>query len=276
MSPFVGVALNWAVGLSMLHKRFWRAYFTERSVPPYPCPKCDGGMLQLTKPLLLERESPNWELRAENPAAPDPMSYEGRFAAILSCTRCKETVATSGFSWQELEPDDEGDTLQVDLYEPLCFSPPLPIIKIPRQAPPQIKGRAETAFRLFWPHPPAAAGALRTLVEELLTHLRIPRFQKGKRIPLTLHHRIERYRSANRELANLMEAAKWLGNDGSHAEGLDRESVLDAFALVEVMLHELFTPRSDAIRQLARRINRAKGVPGPNKPKRRPGKRGTK
>jgi hypothetical protein len=90
--------------------------------------------------------------------------------------------------------------------------------------------------------PTAAASRLREAIEAVLTHRGIST-HTAKGHKLSLHKRIELFRELDdggwAEQADYIEAAKWLGNEGTH-QTLGREDALDAFAMLEKVLDDLY------------------------------------
>jgi hypothetical protein len=60
----------------------------------------------------------------------------------------------------------------------------------------------------------------------------------GKPIPLGT--RIDNFNKHNPKVKPFLEAAKWIGNAGSHVEGIGREAILDGYELLENIVKELY------------------------------------
>ncbi len=105
-------------------------------------------------------------------------------------------------------------------------------------------------------------------IERLLDHFRIRKSwdsDRGRR-RLNLHKRIELLRTNNAEVTELLLAAKWLGNDGTHEGMLSRADAVDALNLIEAVLLQLFDDSKKQLTALAKKINRRKG-PARRRPK---------
>ena len=80
---------------------------------------------------------------------------------------------------------------------------------------------------------------------------------KKKRLRLKTHDRIVAFRSANPKAAGLLEAIKWLGNAGSHADlRLDCRAMTCSMAhrwLLEHVLHLLLDKTDAAVAQAGER-----------------------
>jgi hypothetical protein len=195
----------------------------------------------------------------------EPHWVEGRFSCLMKGPTCKNPSAVSGtYSAAEMYADmGEGEPQMVPLitYTPTFFSDAPHVIEAPDAVPANIVEELETSFKLYWVSPEACANSIRSAVELLLTHFRVRRTtrnEKGKRVFLSLHSRIELFRRVNSELADALMAVKWIGNAGSHAHPLKREDLLDGYQLMDHVLDELFVQRDKQIARLSREINRRK------------------
>lgn len=81
---------------------------------------------------------------------------------------------------------------------------------------------------------------------------------------MTLESRLKALAKSDFELAELLRAIKWIGNDGSHSAEVTRNDVLEVAEILEVALAALYEDktRQQAIRQRVARINSSKGVDG--------------
>lgn len=85
--------------------------------------------------------------------------------------------------------------------------------------------------------------------------------RNGTKVDLKLHKRIELYKKENEEVANLLMAIKWIGNEGSHElNGLDREKIIIAYEIIHHCLEKLYNTRLEELRKIANRINEQKGT----------------
>jgi hypothetical protein len=143
------------------------------------------------------------------------------------------------------------------------FIPALHIFNIPPQCPLDVRGELIAAFNLFWCDPEATVNHVRKVVELVLTHLGVRRFEllaatkasgRKRRSFVTLHHRIGILRKTYAEIADRLEAVKWIGNVGSHSKGITRDDLFDGFDLVEDVLQEHFERRGDRIRAISTSI----------------------
>src|SRR5262249_26551986 len=110
--------------------------------------------------------------------------------------------------------------------------------------------------------PRSAANAIRVAIEELLTALKIKRFRKsgGQRRFISLHERILSLPQKYANEQNVLLAAKWLGNAGSHSNGeVTGDDVLDLYEFVEHVLSELYVGKTKSLIAKANRVNKFKG-----------------
>ena len=64
----------------------------------------------------------------------------------------------------------------------------------------------------------------------------------------------------HKDLSDRLLAIKWLGNFGSHgSEKITIDDVLDAYEIMEDVLHEVYPDRGRNVSKLTKEINRKKG-----------------
>jgi hypothetical protein len=168
-----------------------------------------------------------------------------------------------GHTTDEQEYNGEGGTTWVHYLSPVFFHPPPPIIIVPDRCPENIRREINQAFALYWHDRASCANRLRNAIENLLTHLKIKRFNTNpnshKRHRLSLHRRIQLFHQHQPGLATRMFAVKWIGNEGSHPGRLSQDDLLDAFEIIEDLLRDLFVPpEKDRIFQMAKTIHRSR------------------
>ena len=161
------------------------------------------------------------------------------------------------------EPWTMGATRQeyFPLYRIRAIEPPPALIRLSNAIPEEITDELFRAFRLFWIDGQACANAIRGVVEVFLNQMRVRKTAGSgrRRDRLSLHRRIEEFGKKNSRLSEALMAAKWIGNVGSHAEPVARETLLDGFDLLEFVLEEAFEDRIGRVARLAKDVNRRKG-----------------
>jgi hypothetical protein len=193
----------------------------------------------------------------------DYFAYSGVFSCALQCTNnsCRDYVSVSGIS--HCGEDDHG--CFVTCFEPQMFTPALYLLQVPDECPENVSRELKEAFKLYWCDLASGINHIRKAVELIMDHLKIPKTcvdKKKKRRPLPLHDRIAIFRSqnpANSELADRLEAVKWLGNAGSHSSEVSHDMLFDAVDLLEDFIHTRFEKRHNKIVALTKKVIKRKG-----------------
>jgi hypothetical protein len=210
--------------------------------------------------------------RAHQHEAWDPDWIKTRFVVLFRCTndKCGEVVTCSGDSEvsEEYSNDPDGKEVRewLDIFTPSHFYPPLRFFNLPAECPEEVIHHLDRAFATAWSDTASTANAMRTALEAILTERSIPRTsinKKRKRVPLSLHHRIEKYVAKDTENSDLLLALKWLGNEGSHAHGEPSgiTELLEGFRVFEHVIEHIYVNRAKAVRKLAKAIVQRKGKP---------------
>jgi hypothetical protein len=237
--------------------------FTRDRIPDWTCPTCLTGLLTLKKESFFSDE--RCYSRDHGHEAWDPEWIEYTYSCLLYCgnEKCKEVVASSGVGsvdWS-MGQDENGEYQEFyeDYFKPKHFQPALKLITLPSDCPESVKSLIEDSFCLFFQSPSAAANCIRAAVEQLLTELKIKRFNStnGKRRIISLHQRIALLPNHYSEVRDLILAIKWLGNAGSHSQdALTMDDVLDAYELLEHVLQEIYAQKAKKMKALAKKINK--------------------
>lgn len=242
--------------------------FTLERTPSWVCPTCETGLLRIKKETFFKEESAASQNHSHE--AWEPTWIEYVYSCLLTCSndQCQEKVVSIGTGSvdEDYGEDENGNPTQewFDYFKPKFFQPPLKLLDIPSNCPDSVSTPLLESFRLFFSAPNAASNNVRIALEELLTELKVKRFNvvKGKRYPINLHQRIGLIPAKFGELKDLILAIKWLGNAGSHAHadgGVTMDDVMDAYELTEHILHEIYGRKKTKLVALAKRVNKKKG-----------------
>lgn len=74
------------------------------------------------------------------------------------------------------------------------------------------------------------------------------------RIFSNLHDRIEHFSKLKPKICKLLMALKIIGNEGSHTEYTDDESILDAFEILEMLVEIVFVKNNVRVEKIAEAI----------------------
>lgn len=196
----------------------------------------------------------------------EPEMDRGVFVAILRCSnvRCQESVAVGGES-RVIEEQDPEQARQAyfTVHQPHSFIPAPRLIVLHEKTPEDVVAQIRVAESQVFGFPASAANSIRTAVERLLDDQGVRSTtvtRRRKRMRLSLHARVEQFRTEDPVNADQLLAVKWLGNAGSH-DAVTAGSVFDALDILELVLEDLYSPRRREVMSLARRVNKAKGPP---------------
>ena len=247
-----------------INRSIWKLPFEKKQFPPWPCPNCNGGTLLLNKDTFREEESIE-SIKYRDHEAWEPEWIHGLFTAHLYCSNpnCKKKAVVCG-SYEVSEWIDQ-DTIEPGFsvfLEPDFISPAPDLFNIHKNCPKHIKLEIRKAFSLYWSDLDAAGNRVRTVVELLLNYLKVrkrKRKKNGKYRNLSLHDRILEYHPNNPEIGEKLLAIKWLGNIGSHGNGLSKDDLIDDFEMIQFVFKELFEKTRERLSTMAKKIIKKKG-----------------
>jgi Domain of unknown function (DUF4145) len=243
--------------------------FTLKRQPDWMCPTCEKGVLRIKQNTFCKEEVRTSRDHSHEAWEPDWLEYV--FSCLLVCNndQCKEVVSCSGVGSVDggIYEDDQGEFSQEyeDTFRPRFFEPHLVLIDIPEKCPKSVAEPLKESFRLFFAVPSAASNNVRIAIEELLTELKVKRFNRvgGKLRYVSLHQRIDLLPSKYMHLKDLILAIKWLGNAGSHGNNssgsISMDDVMDSYELTEHILTEIYAPKTKKLISLAKKVNKKKG-----------------
>lgn len=226
--------------------------------PSWPCPTCQRGHIRL-KYGADYRSTSRTERRSREDERYNHDERLDRFTGHMVCDHksCGETATFVG-DIHTLRLFNDGSEDHVDTsYRARSIVPaPLPFPigpKVPKAAAALIR----EAAALYWLDQAAAVSRVREALGAILTDLGAPEFgANGKRLPL--HQRIAAFRTlaAGRwgEQADIIEAAKWIGNEGTH-DTVSRDAALDAFEMLETVIDDFYVRSRHALLEKVRATN---------------------
>jgi Domain of unknown function (DUF4145) len=241
----------------------------------WQCPTCEVGMLKLNADSFILEETEDSK-KSRGHEAWEPDWIKKNICGLLKCDNqnCKDIISIIGKIRVDLFDDGEEQTFE-EAITPIIIEPAPHIIKIPGKCSKEIRDILKKAFSLYWYDIPSCANKIRNIVELLLDTKKINRkkdvFNKKKdkkiRISIPLHERILLFGAKfggkepkMAEVANVLLAIKWIGNDGSHsANNLNKDALLDGFKLLEFVFEELLDERMKKISKIYKTINKHKG-----------------
>ncbi len=183
---------------------------------------------------------------------------------LLQCNfaNCKEVVSLSGSAGLEREQflDEEGQWQEgyARIYKILSLLPaPLPI-RPSEETPDEVQEALRMAGQLIWQSPEAAANHIRQAVEHILDSQKVKKRPKTGKGKLSLHDRLLLFEKKDGDNGKVLRAIKWIGNDGSHKGGVSRDSVLDAFDMMELVLTNLYDDTKNQVMEKVSAVIEAK------------------
>jgi hypothetical protein len=230
--------------------------------PSLSCPYCTGSLVVVkveeiqSQSSISSRDDDDW----------DPEWIFGRFVASAKCYLCGEPVIITGSYKTDADLTTDGKWFgeYASFYHVEATSPGLRLATTPPGTPAEVDEAFKEAASVLWSSPASAANTLRRGVEALLNAKRVKKttLVKGKRSRLKTHARIELLKKTNLEVANALMAVKWIGNEGSHAQTLTVEDVLDGVEMLEWAVKSAFDTEDLKLKRRIALVNKAKGPRG--------------
>lgn len=237
-------------------------WFRSGQWPDAHCPHCKVGLLAAETVTEIESYASSSSRGHE---AWEPEWIGGYFMCLLRCQRaiCREVTVAVG-DWRVRDVTNSySRAFEYDNFFRLRSTvPPIPVVPSLDVFPDPVREALDRASEVIWVDPSAASGRLRIAIERALDALKVPKLSSGaKRVRLTTHERIGRLRLKHPEAADLMEAVKWVGNQGAHEDSLTTADVLEVAGILSEALVLLFDKSSVALSRRARGIIKAKRMP---------------
>ncbi|WP_175526594.1 DUF4145 domain-containing protein [Geopseudomonas sagittaria] len=244
----------------MNNQNFTTVFSTE-NLPEYTCPSCNKESLKKDD-LLVKATADSERMRGQDWWEPEHEEYVFRLALI--CQNCNDLVFLHGDGFLEEEYEiDENDGWSrrwVTYLRPKNFFPGLKFIACPLATPKEVQAHLESASALYYAHPAACCNSLRMAAEEILTSLGVPEPQPGAF--MSFGNRIKQLQETSNEY-NLLDALRWLGNEGSHSgSSITHKDAEHAFQVMCLLVEECYSDRKKKIHELAAAIRAHKGPIG--------------
>ncbi|MDQ3060152.1 MAG: DUF4145 domain-containing protein [Pseudomonadota bacterium] len=154
-----------------------------------------------------------------------------KFTAFFTCEECGGNVSAAGTA--KIPNENLGNNLGASIKVEY-FSPPVPMFDVSKYTPDPIAQEVLQAFNHFHCDLTGSGAKIRRAMEKLCKELGFV----GK----SLHHSIEAMGVIYPTQANWLKSLKLLGNEASHADGVEEADLLKAFQILEAVL-DLFRQR---------------------------------
>ena len=232
--------------MNVINKDIWLVdnFSPKNPHPPWQCPICNLGILKGDKNTLKIKQSQATKKAKFSSNFLEVGDATFRFSGFLICqnSQCKEEIAVVGKGLLFASISNEPVSIQYkgerySVYYPSYFEPALNIFSVPNSCSLNIKEQIEKSFSHFFNDANSCANAMRTALELILIDQGMLSEKKGF---VSLGDRIKEFQKGNANLGKLLEAAKWIGNAGSHETNLDKNALLDGYELLQYVIHELY------------------------------------
>lgn len=215
--------------------------FSSNDYTVYSCPHCNEDSLKvdvekiITYQTVESKQAENDEVACLNPDE----FYHSVFTGTLTCENnyCQGIVTYAGNAYVDIDYSEYPDEKYITYYYPQVFFPHLKYFKIPSNCHREVEYSLNEAFSLTLLSPSSAANKVRASIENLLHfHFNI-RSTDDQGVFISLHKRLEDFSKRESELSQIVNAIRWIGNEGSH--GISSIKVKDIFEAYEFMQHVL-------------------------------------
>lgn len=247
-------------------KAIWmRTRFTKNLAPQYPCPHCEHGRLSVLPKSFVVHE-PKWSENQHQRDEWEPEWIKERFSVFFQCSvpSCGEIVVVVGDTEtvSGYEEDESGESTPTydSVFVPRAMFPAPPIFPIPKETPEAVAVEIKLAFASFWSDPAASTTHIRTSIERIMDHFKIPKTQltkSRKRKPRTLAARLDLF-SSKHPSASILHVLRQVGNTATH-DSLEREPLVDVCSVYEGALVELFSKDKEKLERMANKLKKTKG-----------------
>lgn len=246
--------------------------FTEGSVPTFRCPECGQRTLFLAvtnkEPELALRLTARWKWPDYQGHPEEEFTFQSDpFQAWARCHTpgCHFLTsvhgdASTGVDHGVHDYTGEADWYTYEIFKVKGFSVAPRLISEPNGTPEPVAEEIRKAETIAWVDPSAASSRLRSAMERLMDHARVPKTfitKKGDRQRMSLRDRLLLMRPRDSSFQSAVHAIRWIGNSGTH-EDVKLSDTLDAFDLVEYALDQQFNKHPMILLKKASQINKRK------------------
>lgn len=224
-----------------------------------PCPSCKTGKLNWVgkgKVILTETLDSLRDNEYHKNGTIFPYTTE-LASSHLKCSKCNDVVVGTYKKIDDVRNIDE-EGYERSIYEPLFFYPAPHIIDIPESCPKEVKEPIERSFTLYWVDLNSCANKIRIALEALMDYNGIPGSGTAGKF-VSLDSRLKEYSNSNPKIGQFLNALKWIGNASSHNTGIDKDTVLVAYELLEYSLELAFPDKEQKLANLSAQIINNKG-----------------
>ncbi|HEY0597606.1 DUF4145 domain-containing protein [Sphingopyxis sp.] len=236
-----------------INRDTWHLLVPKNTTFGLPCPTCANGKLRVA-PGGLSLFEPRHSADYHDNESWEPDNVSERWSARLVCDEipCGEIVHLIGdMEVVEVEvDDDDGQIYRGARQEVLRIRsafPAPPLFRISKNFPPRVRRELELAFRLYWMDASACVARLRTTVEAMLDHQKVPKEKldkNGKMRRMDLVQRIKAF-TAGAAHSDQLDGLRNIGNLGTHGgDDVDYGDLLDALDVLEFALSGIYDSKS--------------------------------
>lgn len=249
--------------MSARSKKSVLSAFVEDDWPTLLCPRCRTGVLQPRAKQIVQTIDPESSAHRHDPDW-EPEWIWGVFHGTVVCSdaQCYGQVAVIG-EYHVVEQSHGREQYATELKLRAAWPGP-GLTRLPEDVPEELVTRFLEAEALAVSDPASAVARLRTAIERTLDLRRVKktyRTSAGKRKHYSLHARLDLFKAAKPEAAELLLAVKWIGNEGAH-DGMPPtyEEVQTGAKLLVGAWASLYDRSSMDLLRTAKKVNSRRGL----------------
>ena len=244
----------------------------DSEITEYKCPHCQKGYLLLDKKYFFEKQYGSSIKKGTFKINDYEEDYDDRFylgtiAGQLKCNHpdCAEITSFIGQTKFFTDCYDDENGREIEFPEKRIyfkyFVPPIHIIELKKEYPKELKEILLESFSLYFSSYSACINTLRILLEKLceLHGIKSTTNNCGYK---KLGNKLKELKF-DYKVKDLLEAIKWIGNDGSHSLEVIKKDDLDlTYRFIKKVLDEIYPSQTDdeELNILAKEINDNKGL----------------